>query len=90
MKLSDILPLENISININGNSKKKVLENLSIYISGLAEGASSEKIYRSLQARERLGTTAIGDGIAIPHCRIAELKEITAAFFKLKLILGPT
>ncbi len=83
MKLSDILPLENISININGNSKKKVLENLSIYISGLAEGASSEKIYRSLQVRERLGTTAIGDGIAIPHCRIAELKEITAAFFKL-------
>ena len=83
MKLSDILPLENISINIDGNSKKKVLENLSIYISGLAEGASSEKIYRSLQARERLGTTAIGDGIAIPHCRIAELKEITAAFFRL-------
>ena len=83
MKLSDLLPIENISINIDGNSKKKVLENLSIYISGLAEGASSEKIYRSLQARERLGTTAIGDGIAIPHCRIAELKEITAAFFKL-------
>ena len=83
MKLSDILPLENISININGNSKKKDQENLSIYISGLAEGASSEKIYRSLQVRERLGTTAIGDGIAIPHCRIAELKEITAAFFKL-------
>ena len=83
MKLSDILPLENISININGNSKKKVLENLSVYISSLAEGASSEKIYRSLQARERLGTTAIGDGIAIPHSRINELKKITAAFFKL-------
>jgi len=43
MKLSDLLPIENISINIDGNSKKKVLENLSIYISGLAEGASSKK-----------------------------------------------
>jgi len=83
MKLSDLLPLENIFINIDGNSKKKVLENLSVYISSLAEGASSEKIYRSLQARERLGTTAIGDGIAIPHSRINELKKITAAFFKL-------
>ncbi len=68
---------------LTGIAKKKVLENLSVYISSLAEGASSEKIYRSLQARERLGTTAIGDGIAIPHSRINELKKITAAFFKL-------
>ena len=83
MKLSDLLPLENIFINIDGNSKKKVLENLSVYISSLAEGASSEKIYRSLQARERLGTTAIGDGIAIPHSRINEFNKINAAFFKL-------
>jgi PTS system nitrogen regulatory IIA component len=83
MKILDLLPLENISINTEGRSKKKVLENLAIHISSLAEGVSSEKIYRGLQARERLGATTIGDGIAIPHCRITGLKEITAAFFKL-------
>ena len=84
MKILDLLPLENISINTEGRSKKKVLENLAIYISSLAKGVSSKKIYRGLQAREHLGATTIGDGIAIPHCRITGLKEITAAFFKLK------
>jgi PTS system nitrogen regulatory IIA component len=83
MKILDLLPLENISINTEGRSKKKVLENLAIHISSLAEGVSSKKIYRGLQARERLGATTIGDGVAIPHCRITGLKEITAAFFKL-------
>ncbi|MAD58140.1 MAG: PTS fructose transporter subunit IIA [Porticoccus sp.] len=84
MKLSDLLPPENISMNIDGSSKKVVLENLSIYIASLTQGINSENIYQSLQNRERLGTTAIGGGIAIPHCRIPQCKKIIGAFFKLK------
>ena len=50
-------------------SKKRVFE-LAAEAMGAALNLSSENIYRALLAREKLGSTAIGEGIAIPHCRI--------------------
>ena len=50
-------------------SKKRVFE-LAAEAMGAALNLSSETIYRALLAREKLGSTAIGEGIAIPHCRI--------------------
>ena len=50
-------------------SKKRVFERAAEAM-GAALNLSSETIYRALLAREKLGSTAIGEGIAIPHCRI--------------------
>ena len=83
MNLSELLPSENVSINIGGNTKKVVLEKISIFISDRSDEISSEEVQQGLIARERLATTGVGNGIAIPHCRISGCKKITAAFFKL-------
>ena len=55
-------------------SKKRVFERAAEAM-GAALDLSSETIYRALLAREKLGSTAIGEGIAIPHCRINECAE---------------
>ena len=55
-------------------SKKRVFERAAEAM-GAALNLSSENIYRALLAREKLGSTAIGEGIAIPHCRINECAE---------------
>ena len=55
-------------------SKKRVFERAAEAMGG-ALNLSSETIYRALLAREKLGSTAIGEGIAIPHCRINECSE---------------
>ena len=83
MKLSDLLPLENIAINVAGSSKKRVIEKLSVFLSERINGVQSDEICHGLIARERLGSTGLGDGIAIPHCRLATCKNITAVFFRL-------
>ena len=83
MKLSDLIPFENIVINAAGKSKKKILEDLSLFLSSRVNAIDSERLYQGLLARERLGSTSIGEGVAIPHCRMLGCEKITAAFFKL-------
>ena len=55
-------------------SKKRVFERAAEAM-GAELNLSSDNIYRALLAREKLGSTAIGEGIAIPHCRIDECAE---------------
>jgi len=51
---------------------------------GAALNLRSENIYRALLAREKLGSTAIGEGIAIPHCRINECSEAAGCLVTLQ------
>ena len=83
MKLSDLIPFENIVINAAGKSKKRILEDLSLFLSSRVNAIDSERLYQGLLARERLGSTSIGEGVAIPHCRMPGCEKITAAFFQL-------
>ena len=64
-------------------SKKRVFE-LAAEAMGAALDLSSETIYRALLAREKLGSTAIGEGIAIPHCRISECTEAAGCLVTLQ------
>ena len=64
-------------------SKKRVFERAAEAM-GAALDLSSEKIYRALLAREKLGSTAIGEGIAIPHCRISECAEAAGCLLTLQ------
>lgn len=83
MKLADILPIENIALDIPGGSKKRVLESLSRFLAERIEQASSDVLYQGLLARERLGSTGIGEGVAIPHCRVPDCTSITGALLRL-------
>ena len=64
-------------------SKKRVFERAAEAM-GAALNLSSENIYRALLAREKLGSTAIGEGIAIPHCRINECAEAAGCLVTLQ------
>lgn len=83
MKLIDILPPENTASDAPGGSKKRVLEHLSHFLADRMTGVDADEIYLGLLARERLGSTGIGEGVAIPHCRMASCDKITGALLKL-------
>lgn len=83
MDLADILPLSRIHTGVRINSKKRSLEYLSgIFAHDLAQ-VTEEEILESLRARERLGTTAFGNGVAIPHARMSQAAGAAAAFIQL-------
>jgi PTS system nitrogen regulatory IIA component len=75
---SRILLLQNIS------SKKRVFELLGELLSEGLDEVQATQVSTGLQARERLGTTALGEGVAIPHCRISNIDEIRSAVIKLE------
>ena len=64
-RLADILIFSRLSLH----SKKRVFESAAEAFGDVA-GLSKEAVYRGLLDRERLGSTALGNGVAIPHCRI--------------------
>lgn len=84
MNVIDVLPPENTFCGAPGGSKKRVLENLSHFIAERMNNVDADDLYHLLLDRERLGSTGIGDGVAIPHCRMPGCNKITAALLKLE------
>ena len=82
MKISQILSPESTFCNLELSSKKKILEKVSQIMADEIDG-SSQEIFESLFARERLGTTALGHGVAIPHGRIKTCQQAIAVFILL-------
>ena len=70
MQLSSILTSERTLFGAPGNSKKRVLENISSFICQDITSLDPLKLFDKLLEREKLGSTGLGKGIAIPHCRI--------------------
>lgn len=84
MRIAEILSPERIGCQIETGSKKSALEELSGLISSGDSSFSSTEIFDCLNARERLGSTGLGKGVAIPHGRLEGLSQPTAAFLQLK------
>ncbi len=81
----NFLAIERIGCQVDITSKKRVLEHLGKLMSGISPSlATSTKIFDRLMERERLGSTGIGDGIAIPHARLREINQAYGAFLQLK------
>jgi PTS system nitrogen regulatory IIA component len=57
-------------VNVPGGSKKRVLEQIASLVARDLAGLDEQDIFESLIAREKLGSTGFGNGIAIPHCRL--------------------
>jgi len=64
-------------------SKKRVLEHISSFLADNIDDSQADEIYTRLIAREKLGSTGIGEGIAIPHSRLQECEGTLGALFVL-------
>ena len=75
---------DNISCQTSSaSSKKRGLENLSHLLAANTSAITSDKIFQALLERERLGTTGLGKGVAIPHARIPGISHTIAAMMTL-------
>ena len=77
MKLADVLHKECIAINAKLSDKAEALREVAGLAkkSSVLEKVSEQEILVALQARESLGSTGVGKGIAIPHCRLKDVKD---------------
>jgi PTS system nitrogen regulatory IIA component len=80
--LSQILHPENILLDITASSKKRALEQIALLFEN-QHGLERAAVFDSLFARERLGSTGLGGGVAVPHGRIKNMTEPFAAFARL-------
>lgn len=79
---ASILPASNITLAAELSSKKRVLEDAARILGDTEK--QQQFIFEKLLERERLGSTGLGHGIAIPHARITGLTKPVAAFFQLQ------
>jgi PTS system nitrogen regulatory IIA component len=84
MHITDFLQPQNIIICDDKKcTKKRVLEMLSNELASIS-GIETNVIFQELIARERIGSTALGNGVALPHVRLEGLKKPVAVFLKLE------
>ena len=86
-RLSVILPAPQVLVAVDATSKKRAFEEAGLLFETL-HGLNRALITDSLFARERLGSTGLGHGVAIPHGRIKGLKQPLAAVFQLASPIG--
>ena len=80
MKLTDILSVSQIIPELQGRNKQAVIEELTESVSAERPGLDKARLIEVLVERERLGSTGIGDGIAIPHGKMPELDQLLLSF----------
>jgi PTS system nitrogen regulatory IIA component len=80
--LSQFLPPENVVLDVQVTSKKRALEQVALLFEN-NQGLERAHLFDSLFARERLGSTGLGHGVAVPHGRIKNVKKPLAAFMRL-------
>jgi len=80
--MSRILPPENIVLDLAVTSKKRAFEQAALLFEN-HQGIARTAVFQSLIGRERLGSTALGHSVAVPHGRIKDLKAPHAAFLRL-------
>ena len=86
-RLASILPAAQVLVHVDATSKKRAFEEAGLLFESL-HGLARAVITDSLFARERLGSTGLGHGVAIPHGRIKGLKAPMAAVFRLAQPIG--
>ena len=83
ISLSAYLDADRILLLSDISSKKRVFELLGELLTKDLDDIQDTQVSESLMARERLGTTALGEGVAIPHCRMDSITEFHSAVIKL-------
>jgi PTS system nitrogen regulatory IIA component len=83
MLVSDLISPERVLPNVRASSKKRLLELVSEALVQNDASLDSREVFESLCARERLGSTGLGNGVAIPHGRVEGSTEVQAVFIRL-------
>lgn len=81
--IANLLPPNNILLNTQVTSKKRVFEQAGLVFEN-NQGIARSKVFDSLFARERLGSTGLGQQVAVPHGRIKGLREPVAALVRVQ------
>lgn len=83
MNIDELIKPDRIACDTNASSKKNALELISGLLTANSSNMTKEEIFGSLVERERLGSTGLGHGVAIPHARLEGREEAIGAFIKL-------
>ncbi len=83
LNISDLLTPDRVVCNFHASSKKRVLEELSDLLAKNTDEMDAGEIFEGLIERERLGSTGLGHGVAIPHARLPGREKAKGAFIKL-------
>ncbi|MDH5359258.1 MAG: PTS IIA-like nitrogen regulatory protein PtsN [Gammaproteobacteria bacterium] len=84
MNITELVSTDNIALNVDVASKKKALEYASELLAQSRTDIVPAEIFDCLISRERLGSTGVGKGIAIPHCRLQGNQETLVAMLRLQ------
>ncbi len=82
LEMSELLSRDRIALDLRATSKRQLLRELAELVAKNL-GLDPEQVLEALLKREKLGTTAIGEGIAIPHAKIKDLDHLVGAFARL-------
>ena len=85
IRIENILTPGRALVGVPGGSKKRVLEQIAKVLGGDLPDLDSQAIYESFIAREKLGSTGFGNGIAIPHCRMSGCTSPLSAVLRLDM-----
>lgn len=83
MNIADIVAPERVQLAEDVQSKKRALEQLAEILTQGTPYLTASEIFNGLVAREKLGSTGIGDGVAIPHARMKGTDDCVGAFMRL-------
>ena len=82
MEIDDLLAAENVLANFRASSKKQTLQTLARQLADCI-GQNPKDVFNGILERERLGSTGVGKGVAIPHARVKGLDKIVGLFARL-------
>ncbi|HZP42810.1 MAG TPA: PTS sugar transporter subunit IIA [Candidatus Binatia bacterium] len=80
MKITDILTEDSVVAGLAGRSKGDVIAELADVVAARHPEIDRDRLVQALEDRERLNSTALGEGVAIPHGKLAGVKRVLAAF----------
>jgi PTS system nitrogen regulatory IIA component len=83
MEIRDLLRPEAVVAGLKAANKKQALQELARHAAAVT-GANERKVFDTILERERLGTTGVGSGIAIPHGKLPELTRLYGVFARLE------
>lgn len=83
MALADLIPSDGVVLDLGASSRKQVLQSLAD-LAARETGLNARTIFDAVLQRERLGSTGVGQGVAIPHARLAGIPAVAGFFARLK------
>jgi len=80
VKVSDILVKDSILLDLKGREKRDALAEMAKALAGSTSGLDEKRLLEVLNEREKLQSTGIGEGVAVPHCKLPDLSHLVTSF----------